>query len=55
VAVNYTEPLPAGYKEGDPIPRPKLVLPPEYSTRARSKLTATVAADQSAPIDFKLE
>ncbi|MCI0331891.1 MAG: carboxypeptidase-like regulatory domain-containing protein [Planctomycetes bacterium] len=55
VAVSYTEPLPAGYREGDPVPPPKFVLPPKYATRARSTLTATVAADQEAPIDFKLE
>jgi hypothetical protein len=55
VGVNYSEPLPPGFKEGDPVPPPKFVIPPEYSTRAKSKLSATVAADQSEPIDFKLE
>lgn len=55
VTVNYTEPLPAGFKEGDPLPSPKFVLAPEHSIRARSTLKATVAADQSEPIDFQLK
>jgi hypothetical protein len=55
VTVTYSEPLPPGYKEGDPIPAPKIELPAEYSTRAKSTLSATVAADQSEPIDFELK
>src|SRR5688572_2205278 len=43
ITVTYTEPLPAGYKEGDPLPRPKITLPPENNTRAQSTLKATVA------------
>lgn len=54
VTVNYTEPLPPGFKEGDPMPRPKIVLPPEFSTRTKSTLSATVAADQSEPVNFDL-
>jgi hypothetical protein len=55
VTVSYTEPLPEGFKEGDPTPKPKFVLPPEYTTRARSKLTATVSEDSGAPINFELK
>ena len=55
VTVSYTEPLPAGFKEGDPLPTAKLTLPPEYDTRARSTLKATVAENQSDPIDFTLK
>jgi hypothetical protein len=46
---------PPGYKEGDPAPAPKVVLPPEYATRAQSKLTATVNAGQTEPINFNLK
>jgi hypothetical protein len=55
VTVNYTEPLPPGFKEGDPMPKPKIILPPEYSTRAQSKLSASVAEDQAEPINFDLQ
>jgi uncharacterized membrane protein len=55
VTVNYTEPLPSGFKEGDPMPQPKIVLPPEYSTRARSTLSASVSEGQSEPINFDLK
>jgi hypothetical protein len=53
--VNLSTELPPGFKEGDPIPPPKIVLPPVYTTRAKSPLKATVSASQSEPIDFALE
>jgi hypothetical protein len=53
--VNVGVEHPPGFKEGDPEPPPKIVLPPEYSTRAQSKLKATVKAGQSEPIDFDLK
>ena len=46
--------LPPGYKEGDPIPPPKVVLPDEYSSRLKSPLKASVNVGQSEPIDFSL-
>jgi hypothetical protein len=55
VVVNVGVTLPSGYKEGDPVPRPKIVLPAEYTTHARSRLTATVSHSTRAPIDFNLE
>jgi hypothetical protein len=55
VTVNYSEPLPEGFQEGDPTPKSKFVLPPEYTTRARSKLTATVSKDSEEPINFDLK
>jgi hypothetical protein len=55
VAIMLGAQLPPGYKEGDPIPPPKIELPAEYSTRAKSTLTATVVAGQSEPIDFELK
>ena len=55
VVINVGANLPPGFQEGDPIPPPQVVLPPEYTTRARSKLTATVREGNQQPIDFKLE
>jgi len=56
VAISAGGQLPLGFKEGDPPPPPpKVILPPEYSTQAKSTLKATVAPDQSEPIDFKLD
>lgn len=49
------EKLPSDYKEGDPLPPPKVELPREYTSRARSTLEATVAPDQGEPIDFALD
>lgn len=46
---------PKGFKEGDPVPAPKVVLPDEYTVRVRSTLKATVSASQSGPIDFDLK
>jgi hypothetical protein len=46
---------PAGYKEGDPVPQPKVVLPPEYTERARSKLKASVTKNENPSIDFELK
>ena len=53
VVINVSADLPSGFKEGDPLPPPKIVLPPQYTTRARSTLTATVTEDQPR-IDFEL-
>jgi hypothetical protein len=47
--------LPKGYKEGDPIPPPKFVLPEIYTSQAKSPLKATVAAGKNEPIDFELK
>ncbi len=47
--------LPKGYKEGDVVPPPKIVLPEEYTSRTKSTLKATVSAGQSEPIDFALK
>jgi hypothetical protein len=55
VTINLSAEVPPGYKEGDPLPPPKIVLPREYTIRTNSKLTASVSADQSEPIDFALQ
>src|SRR6185436_4150704 len=34
--------VPAGWKEGDPLPPPKITLPEEYTSRVKSTLKATV-------------
>lgn len=55
VTINISSELPPGFKEGDLPPAPDLVLPPEYTTRAKSKLTATVREGEPQTIDFPLE
>jgi hypothetical protein len=55
VTVNVGTDLPPGFKEGDPIPPPKVVLPPEYTTRAKSSLTATVRQGDEQAINFELK
>ena len=55
VTIAASAKLPEGFKEGDPAPPPGLVLPAQYTTQAKSTLAATVAADQSEPIDFALQ
>ena len=55
VAISIGVKPPAGWKEGDPIPPPKVVLPAQYSTRAKSTLTADVQPGQSEPINFDLK
>jgi hypothetical protein len=47
--------VPAGYKEGDPLPPVRYSLPAEYTTRAKSTLKATVKEGQTEPIDFDLK
>ena len=47
--------IPEGYKEGDPLPPPKITLPAEYTVRAKSKLTASVQPGQSDSINFDLK
>ena len=47
--------LPAGWKEGDPIPPPAMVLPPHYTNMRDTQLSAMVTEDQSEPIDFALQ
>ncbi|HEX6962996.1 MAG TPA: hypothetical protein VF175_14095 [Lacipirellula sp.] len=48
--------LPPGWKEGDPLPPPTRELPPQYSSRLETPLSASVtaAAGESQTIDFTL-
>jgi hypothetical protein len=55
VTVNISVKPPAGWKEGDPIPPPKFVLPDKYTNRTKSTLKAAVKPDQSEAIDFDLK
>lgn len=55
VTVRVNVELPPGYKDGDPLPPPEVDVPSRYSSRSRTPLTATVAADQSEPIDFDVK
>ena len=55
VAVTLGVRLPPGWKEGDPEPPQPITLPPDYGSRLKTPLTATVTADHSAPIDFSLK
>ncbi len=55
VALDIAPEFPKGFKEGDPLPPPKITLPEEYTTRTKSTLKATVKAGQDQPIDFDLK
>ncbi len=55
VTVNVSVKPPAGWKEGDPIPAPKVVLPDKYTSRAKTSVKANVKADQTDSIDFDLK
>ena len=55
VAISLGVKLPAGWKEGNPIPPPKVVLPPQYTSRVKSPLKASVQPGQSEPINFDLK
>ncbi len=55
VIVNQGFTPPPGFKEGDALPPPKFTLPVEYSSRARSQLSARVESGTSQPLDFLLK
>jgi hypothetical protein len=47
--------LPPGWKEGDPVPPPKIVLPPQFTTQAKTTLSASIMHDGPESVDFDLE
>jgi hypothetical protein len=47
--------LPPGWKEGDPVPPPKIVLPPQITTQAKTRLSASITHEGPASVDFALE
>src|SRR5262249_10148968 len=55
VSVTIPVELPPNYKEGAPMPPPKVALPEQYTTRVKTPLKATVSPGQSEPIDFDLK
>ena len=55
VIVSVGAALPPGFKEGDPVPPPKTVLPAEYTTRAKTSLHVTVGPESQGPTDFALK
>ena len=55
VTINVGFTLPPGWKEGDPVPSPKLVLPPQYTTQAKSTLSASISSDGPESLDFALD
>jgi hypothetical protein len=55
VALGVSTDLPPGFKEGDPIPPPKVDLPHHYTSRVRSSLSASVTEDTDEPINFELK
>ena len=55
VTINVGAPLPEGFQEGDVLPPPTVTLPDRFTVRARTELNATVAEDQSEPINFDLK
>ncbi len=56
VIINAPSPLPPGWKEGDPVPTGKPLVPPKYSRVRTSGLTATVSpGDDSIQINYDLQ
>ena len=55
VVVNVSFDKPPGWKEGDPLPKQKIVLPDHYTSRVKSKLKATIVPGQEEPINFELK
>jgi hypothetical protein len=54
VAVNIGMELPPNYKEGEPVPPPKVKLPEQYTSRVKTPLKATVNSSNQT-IDFALK
>jgi hypothetical protein len=56
VTVTVGVTLPPGWKEGDPVPPPAVVVPPRYGSRLETPLSATVPAEGGAQtVDFTLK
>ncbi len=54
VTVNVGVKLPAGWDEGDPVPRPSIQLPTHYTSRARTPIQVTISENQTEPLDLTL-
>ncbi|HEX4412213.1 MAG TPA: carboxypeptidase-like regulatory domain-containing protein [Lacipirellulaceae bacterium] len=55
VTVNISVKPPAGWKEGDPLPTPKIVLPDKYTSRVKTSVKAEVKAGQTDAVNFDLK
>ncbi len=55
VIVNVGAPLPPGFKEGDPVPPPKIVLPPQYTTQVKTPLKIVVGEESEGPTNFEIK
>ena len=47
--------LPSGWQEGQPVPKPAIVLPKQYSSRKNTPLKLAVSDELNEPVDFSLE
>jgi hypothetical protein len=55
VRIDSPPQMPAGYKEGDPLPQlPPRQAPARYANFATSGLTATIGAESPQQLDFAL-
>src|SRR4051812_44496432 len=55
VTVDVPPSFPPGYKEGDAVPPPKVVVGDQYTSSAKTPLKATVSTSQNEPIDFDVK
>jgi hypothetical protein len=55
VIIGKSNPLPPGWKEGDPQPPPKDPLPAKFTEPTSTELKATVTGSQTEPINFALK
>lgn len=54
VTVSIGAQLPPGWKEGDPVPPQKVLIPPQYTTRVNTPLKISVLERGAEPTDFSL-
>jgi hypothetical protein len=54
VTVNIGAQLPEGWKEGDPVPPQKAIVPPQFTSRVNTPLRTTVTQTGAEPADFLL-
>jgi hypothetical protein len=55
VVLTSNPPVPPGWKEGDPVPKPPVQIPPKYGHAKNTPLKITVPEGRSFAQDFKLE
>lgn len=55
VLINAPAPLPAGWKEGDPLPTAPPLVPEKFASFGTSGLTASVGAESPQQVDFAIQ